>query len=65
MYCLLNIIVIHFQLVLEAATGATVAAAMSDQLKQMDPNMKNTYVFDGLLNRLVVLGFLTTYLMGC
>jgi hypothetical protein len=41
MYCLLNIIVIHFQLVLEAATGATVAAAMSDQLKQMDPNMKN------------------------
>jgi serine racemase len=41
MYCLLYIIVIHFQLVAEAATGATVAAAMSDQLKQMDPNMKN------------------------
>jgi serine racemase len=36
-----NIIVFHFQLVVEAAAGATVAAAMSDKLKQMDPNMKN------------------------
>jgi hypothetical protein len=35
MYCLFNIIVLHFQLVVEAAAGATVAAAMSDQLKQM------------------------------
>ena len=41
MYCLFNIIVLHFQLVVEAAAEATVAAAMSDQLKQMDPNMKN------------------------
>ena len=41
MYCLFNIIVLHFQLVVEAAAGATVAAAMSDQPKQMDPNMKN------------------------
>ena len=41
MYCLFNIIVLHFQLVVEAAAGATVAAAMSDQLKQMDPNMIN------------------------
>jgi len=39
--CLSNIIVLHFQLVVEAAAGATVAAAMSDKLKQMDPNMKN------------------------
>ena len=39
MYCLFNIIVLHFQLVVEAADGATLAAAMSDQLKQMDPNM--------------------------
>ena len=39
--CLSNIIVFHFQLVVEASAGATVAAAMSDQLKQMDPNMKN------------------------
>ena len=28
-----------FQLVVEAADGATLAAAMSDQLKQMEPNM--------------------------
>ena len=41
MYCLFNIIVLHFQLVVEAAAEATVAAAMSDQLKQRDPNMKN------------------------
>lgn len=31
----------HMKLVVEAAAGATVAAAMSDKLKQMDPNMKN------------------------
>ena len=42
MYCLLNIIVLHFQLVVEATAGVTVTAAMSDkQLKQMDPNMTN------------------------
>ena len=41
MYCLFNILVLHYQLVVEAAAGATVAAAMSDKLKQMDPNMKN------------------------
>ena len=41
MYCLFNILVLHYQLVVEAATGATVAATMSDKLKQMDPNMKN------------------------
>jgi 1-aminocyclopropane-1-carboxylate deaminase/D-cysteine desulfhydrase-like pyridoxal-dependent ACC family enzyme len=29
-----------FSALVEAATGATVAAAMSDNLKQMDPNMK-------------------------
>ena len=39
--CLSNINVLNFQLVVEAAAGATVAAAMSDKLKQMDPNMKN------------------------
>ena len=39
--CLSNIVVPYFQLVVEAAAGATVAAAMSDKLKQMDPNMKN------------------------
>ncbi len=41
MYCLFNIIVLHFQLVVEAAAGDTITAAMSDKLKQMDPNMKN------------------------
>ena len=41
MYCLLNITVLHFKLVVEAAAGASVVAAMSDKLKQMDPNMKN------------------------
>ena len=40
MYCLFNIIVLHFQLVEEATAGATVAAALSDKFKQMDPNMK-------------------------
>ena len=41
MCCLLNIIVLFFQLVVEAAAVATLAAAMSDKSKQMDPNMKN------------------------
>ena len=41
MYCLFNIIVLHFQLVEEVTAGATVAAALSDKFKQMDPNMKN------------------------
>ena len=41
MCCLLKIIVLFFQLVIEAATVATLAAAMSDKSKQMDPNMKN------------------------
>jgi serine racemase len=41
MCCLFNIIVLHFQLVVEAAVGATIAAAMSAKLKQMDPNMTN------------------------
>jgi serine racemase len=41
MCCLFNISVLHFQLVVEAAVEATVAAAMSDKLKQMDPNMTN------------------------
>jgi hypothetical protein len=42
MYCLLNIIVLHFQLDVEATAAATVTAALSDkQLKQMDPNMTN------------------------
>ena len=41
MYCLLSITVLHFQLVVEAAAGATVAAALSDKFKQIDPNMKN------------------------
>jgi serine racemase len=30
-----------FQLVVEVAAGATIAAALSDKFKQMDPNMKN------------------------
>lgn len=29
------------QLVIEAASGAAVAAAMSDKLRKMDPNMQN------------------------
>jgi serine racemase len=41
MYCLFNINVLHFQLVVEIAAGATIAAALSDKFKQMDPNMKN------------------------
>ena len=45
MYCLFNIIVLHLQLVVElvveAAAGATVAAALSDKLKQMNSNMEN------------------------
>ena len=41
MCCLLKIFVLFFQLVIEAATVATLAAAMSDKSKQMDPNMKN------------------------
>jgi serine racemase len=28
-------------LVVEVAAGATIAAALSDKFKQMDPNMKN------------------------
>lgn len=30
-----------FQLVIEAAAGASVAAVMSDQLRTMDPKMQN------------------------
>lgn len=37
----LSDILFIFQLVIEAAAGATVAAAMSEKLKQMDPKMKN------------------------
>ena len=33
--------IIFFQLTIEASSGAIVAAAMSEKLKQMDPNMKN------------------------
>ena len=41
MYCLFNIIVLPFQLVVEVAAGATVAAVMSEKLKPMDHNMKS------------------------
>ena len=37
----LSDILFNFQLVIEAAAGATIAAAMSEKMKQMDPKMKN------------------------
>ena len=36
-----SLFVLFFQLVVEAAAVATLAAAMSDKSKQMDPNMQN------------------------
>ena len=41
MYWLLNSILLRVKLVVEAAAVATKAAAMSDKLKQMNPNMKH------------------------
>ena len=36
-----SLFVLFFLLVVEAAAVATLAAAMSDKSKQMDPNMQN------------------------